>query len=173
MSPASELQPPAEGVLIRLARQARGLTPEAAAELTPIPIKGGRWRQIESGYERKNPPKRAYAPDLTLAHMAHAVGVTPERLEEAQRPEAADILREILRGEAELKPPSAPQSPTLEQELELGRRLLASTVRELGLSPDEADEAWRLAREDIVRSHRPPAPADSAPPVVRERRTGS
>lgn len=173
MSPASELQPPPEGVLIKLARQARGLTPEAAAELTPIQIKGGRWRQIESGYERKNPPKRAYAPDLTLAHMAHAVGVMPERLEEARRPEAADILREILRKEAERASQPHTPSPSLEQELELGRRLLASTVRELGLSPDEADEAWRLAREDIIRTHRPEGPAEAAPPVVRERRTGS
>lgn len=70
-------------------------------------------------------------------------------------------------------PPDPGRGPTLEQELELGRRLLASTVRELGLSPDEADEAWRLAREDIVRTHRPAEPSEGAPPVVRDRRTGT
>lgn len=171
MSPASELQPPPEGVLIRLARQARGLSPEAAAELTPIQIRGGRWRQIESGYERKTPPKRAYAPDLTLAHMAHTVGVTPERLEGTGRTEAAEILREIIRSETEATPP--PQgSPTLEQELELGARLLAAQVRELRLSPEAADEAWRRARERIIQTHQAEQATEGPPETPRSHRAG-
>lgn len=45
--------------------------------------------------------------------------------------------------------------PTLEQELEVARRVIAATAIELGLSPDEAAEAFRRAREDIVRRSRP------------------
>ncbi|WP_432589974.1 helix-turn-helix transcriptional regulator [Streptomyces sp. HD1123-B1] len=44
---------------------------------------------------------------------------------------------------------------TLSEELELARRLLLATVRELGLSPEEADEAWRQVRLDIEQSHMP------------------
>jgi hypothetical protein len=80
---------------------ARGLSPERAAELAPIRLGGARWRHIERGYEPKKPPKAVRAPDKTLAHMAYVVGVSPDRLEEAGRSIAAEILREILRQEAE------------------------------------------------------------------------
>jgi hypothetical protein len=87
--------PPPEADLIRLARQARGLSPEEAADQTPVRIKGFRWRQIENGYKgRPGASDPVRAPDKTLAHMAHTVGVTSARLEE-HRPEAARILREI------------------------------------------------------------------------------
>jgi hypothetical protein len=45
---------------------------------------------------------------------------------------------------------SSSSAPTLEQELELAGRLMAAQVRELGLSPEEADEAWRRAQERIA-----------------------
>lgn len=45
-------------------------------------------------------------------------------------------------------------SPTLEQELELAARLMAAQIRELGLSPDEAEEAWERARARIVDTHK-------------------
>ncbi|MEU8968060.1 helix-turn-helix transcriptional regulator [Streptomyces monashensis] len=89
-------KPSHEGELIRLARQARGLSPEEAADRTPIRIKGFRWRQIENGYKGKvgsSDPVRA--PAKTLAHMAYTVGVTPTRLTEVSRSDAAKILREI------------------------------------------------------------------------------
>lgn len=156
MGPGEELQPPREAVLIRLARQARGLSPEAAADLTPIRLRGGRWRQIESGYERKNPPKAVRAPDLTLAHMAHVVGVTPERLDEADRTSAAAILREILRAEADAAPAD---SPRLSPEEQLMRRVVGATARELELSPGQVDDVMRLVREDLEQGPRPmPAP---------------
>ncbi|MGW1039365.1 hypothetical protein [Streptomyces sp. NPDC002547] len=41
----------------------------------------------------------------------------------------------------------------LDQELELLRRAIAAMAKELGLSPDETDEAYRRARQDIERSH--------------------
>lgn len=87
--------PPPEADLIRLARQARGLSPEEAADRTPVRIKGFRWRQIETGYKgRVGASDIAKAPDKTLAHMAYTVGVSSGRLAE-YRPEAARILREI------------------------------------------------------------------------------
>jgi len=95
MAPDGPPKPPPEADLIRLARQARGLSPEEAAERTPVRIGGFRWRQIENGYKGKagaSPPVKA--PDKTLAHMAHTVGVTSARLAE-HRPGAAEILREI------------------------------------------------------------------------------
>jgi hypothetical protein len=40
----------------------------------------------------------ARAKPVTIAHMAYAVGLSPERLEsEGQNPEAAAILREVIR----------------------------------------------------------------------------
>jgi hypothetical protein len=95
--------PPAEAAIVRLAREAQGISPETAAERTPIRLGGMRWRQIERGYERLTPFKDAVAPDRTLAHMAHTVGVSPERLAEVGREGAAEILREILRQEEILR----------------------------------------------------------------------
>ncbi|MCR3732225.1 transcriptional regulator with XRE-family HTH domain [Streptomyces umbrinus] len=155
VGPAEELQPPREAVLIRLARQARGLSPEAAAELTPIRLRGGRWRQIENGYERKNPPKKVQAPDLTLAHMAHVVGVTPDRLEGVGRGPAAVILREILRAEADAAPAD---SPHLSPEERLMRRVVAAAARELELSPGQVDDVMRLVRQDLDQEPRATAP---------------
>lgn len=149
MSSADELQPPPEASLIQLARKARGLSPEKAAELTPIRLRGGRWRQIENGYERKNPPKPVRAPDLTLAHMAHVVGVAPERLEEAGRGDAAEILREILRQEAESEQESvyADLSDRYER-----------AVWEMALSEDDRRtliDLLRKGREQDERGRRP------------------
>ncbi|MFJ8140616.1 hypothetical protein [Streptomyces sp. NPDC096013] len=95
------ITPPPEAGLIRVARMARGLSPEAAALQTPIRLGGARWRHIERGYEPKRPPKKVRAPDTTLAHMAHVVGVSPDRLAEVGRETAAVVLREILRQHAE------------------------------------------------------------------------
>jgi hypothetical protein len=48
----------------------------------------------------------------------------------------------------------AGQPPTLSQELELAERLLAATIREMNLSPKEADEVWRRVRLKIEATHR-------------------
>lgn len=93
-------QPPREAVLIRLAREAAGIkAPEAAKEAG---MSAARWSQIELGYESRLGRYKPVRPkDATLAHMAFAVGVAPHRLEQADRPGAAEILREILRLRAE------------------------------------------------------------------------
>ncbi|MFJ5532374.1 hypothetical protein [Streptomyces sp. NPDC093261] len=87
--------PPPEAVLVRRARLARGLSTAQAASQATTRLGASRWGQIERGY--KNPGEPLRAPADTLAHMAHIVGLTPDRLEEAGRDDAADILREILR----------------------------------------------------------------------------
>lgn len=51
-------------------------------------------------------------------------------------------------------PEGEPDLPPLEQELELAQRLLAATIREMNLSPDEADEVWRRVRLEIEATHR-------------------
>lgn len=79
---------------------ARGLSPETAADRTPVRLGGGRWRHIEQGYTRRTPFTPTSAPAKTLAHMAHVVGVQPEQLDDVGRTDAAEILREIKRQEA-------------------------------------------------------------------------
>lgn len=80
-----------EAEFLRRARQARHLSiPAAAAEAG---ISHQRWGQIERS-------ERGRAPAETIAHMAHAVGISAERLG-ALRPgderlrEAAEVLEEI------------------------------------------------------------------------------
>ncbi|MBK3630400.1 hypothetical protein JHN59_37510 [Streptomyces sp. MBT49] len=50
----------------------------------------------------------------------------------------------------------APDAPPLERELALAQRLLAATIREMQLSPEEADEVWRRVRLEIEVTHRSP-----------------
>jgi hypothetical protein len=99
------LTPPPEADLIRIAREALGLKASAAvrrmAELSPpdAVITAAYWLEVEKGTGSRRGargvPARASA--ATLAHMAAAVGVTPERLSEAGRADAAEILAEITR----------------------------------------------------------------------------
>lgn len=90
--------PPPEAALIRVARQAAGLSIAAAAQAAIIDISLPRWSQIETGYEiRRGKAKPVRARDDTIAHMAYVTGVSPARLDQAGRPEAAEVLREIHR----------------------------------------------------------------------------
>lgn len=63
-------------------------------------------------------------------------------------------------------------APTLDQELELASRLMAAQVRELGLSPEDADEAWRRARRRIEQSHRPANSPESRPEAPARHQAG-
>jgi transcriptional regulator with XRE-family HTH domain len=117
----SRPSPPPEAALIRLARKAAGLTVSEAARRAGASMARGistsRWSQVENGYEVRagGEARRVEAEAGMLAHMAHAVGLTPERLEsEGLRPDAAGILREMLRGEAAGDSrPDAPRERTL------------------------------------------------------------
>lgn len=95
---------PAEGALIQRAMIRERLSARQAA--TKAGMSEGRWRQIVSGYQSargQHIPVTAPAP--TLAHMAKAVGLTPEDLTEAGRGDAADVLRDLAQTRPEPKPP--------------------------------------------------------------------
>jgi hypothetical protein len=143
---AHEAPAPPEASLIRVARQARGLSPEAAAALTPIRLGGSRWREIEKGYKGKDGKQRVKAPDLTLAHMAHVVGASPERLEEAGRRPAAEILREIIRQEAQAE--QEPMYADLSDRLERTAWEMPVSVEDRRLIVDMLREAKRQGRSE-------------------------
>lgn len=97
--------PPPEATLIRLARQAARIKMPAAARAAGISV--ARWSQIETGYEKRGglyKPISGTAP--TIAHMAHAVGLSPDRLEAAGRADAAEILSEVISQETAAEPAS-------------------------------------------------------------------
>jgi transcriptional regulator with XRE-family HTH domain len=100
--------PPPEASLLHRARESAEITMAEAAKTAGIT--DTRWSQIERGHERRkgiDVPARAKAG--TLARMARAIGISPERLEsEGQRPDAAEILREILRDD---RPATVPRNP--------------------------------------------------------------
>lgn len=115
MSPDVPSVPP-EAEVIRLARMTARLTPaEAAAKVRAAggKISDAYWRDTERGRGgRRGQPVPSRASDEKLAQMAHAVGVTPERLRAAARshPEgeararvvesAARVLGEMQRRDA-------------------------------------------------------------------------
>jgi transcriptional regulator with XRE-family HTH domain len=97
--------PTPEGQLIR---RVRGLTiPKLSIRNAAMRIgmSAEQWGYIERGYlpsRGGKPPQPFSPPAATLARMAYALEITPERLEsEGQRPDAAKILREILHHEVE------------------------------------------------------------------------
>lgn len=100
--------PPPEAALIRIAREARGLSHAEASERLTIQMGGRRWRQIEDGYESLRTEKRASAGDMQLAHMARVVGVKPEELEQVDRAGAAQVLRRILLEDSQEDVPGDP-----------------------------------------------------------------
>ena len=138
---------PAEASLIRIARQARGLSPEAAAQLVPIRLGGSRWREIEKGYKGAN-RQSVTAPHLTLAHMARVVGVSPERLDEVGRHTAAEILREILRQEAENEEAQEKPYADMSDRLERTAWEMPISVEDRKLIVDMLREAKAQGRRD-------------------------
>ncbi|MFJ9114415.1 hypothetical protein ACIRJO_02580 [Streptomyces sp. NPDC102394] len=96
--------PPAYGALIKLAREAKGWSPETAAKRMPYDFSGSSWRQIEAGYRGSGANrKRVPGKPSTVAAMAHTVGITSERLTEHHH-EAAEVLREMERQDAQQAP---------------------------------------------------------------------
>ncbi|WP_157834446.1 helix-turn-helix domain-containing protein [Mycobacteroides abscessus] len=91
--------PPPEAVLIkkrRLSIQPR-LSIRRAATLAEI--SEGRWRQIENGYQQVGAGTQveAQARPETLARMAKVVGATPAELTQADRDDAAQALRALIK----------------------------------------------------------------------------
>lgn len=99
---------PPEAQLVKLVRQAKGITAAKAAELAGGVIGPVRWRDIERGYGTTRgirTPSRAS--DRALAHMAFAVGISPDRLAATGRTAAADVLAEIMGQEQQPLRPDA------------------------------------------------------------------
>jgi hypothetical protein len=98
----TEPQRPPHGILIESARLAAGISLAQAVRLAGVAkdtwINTVRGRNGEGGEYRARP--------RTVARMARAAGVTPERLEtEGERPDAAAILREMDRAPLHSVPP--------------------------------------------------------------------
>lgn len=79
--------------------------------------------------------------------------LTSRGLDDALQWAHGSVLAVLDGGDPTPAAPAATEANTLSEELELARRLLGATVRELGLSPSEAEEAWQQVRQDITRSH--------------------
>ncbi|MEV7684525.1 helix-turn-helix domain-containing protein [Streptomyces bungoensis] len=95
--------PPSYGSLIRLAREAKGWSPETAAKHMAFDFSGSSWRQIEAGYRGRGANRKPVpGKPSTVAAMARTVGVTAARLQEHHR-DAAEILREMERQEAQAR----------------------------------------------------------------------
>lgn len=106
--------------------------------MTRIKLGGARWRQVERGYKTRDAPVRA--PAKTLAHMAHVVGISPERLTEVGRDDAAQILHEIQRQEAEQED----QAPAVYADMS---DRLESAVWEMDLSLEDRKMMIDLLRQ--------------------------
>jgi len=128
--------PPAEATLIRLVREASGLSPEAAAAKIRTRFSGSRWRQIEKGY-RRDSDSPVVAPHTTLAQMALVLGISPERLAETGRDDAVEILRELLRTDEADTPAPDPEAAPLADLEEWQQRVILNALDEKPRSPRE------------------------------------
>ena len=132
------------------------------------------WRQVSEAagisYEGLRSIRRGdYRPtELTARGLDVAFGWThgstitvlaggdPTLAEEAGPADDADDVPEVDRG--------------LSEELELAQRLVAATIREMKLSPAEADEVWRRVRQEIERTHA--GETEETPQNQQENRAG-
>lgn len=100
---------PRYGSVIELARKGAGLSMQRAADAAGI--SKATWIDSTRGYRRRGAEWETVEPKPeTIARMARAVGISPERLKtEGQHPEAAEILAEIQRTQPALQRPAAPR----------------------------------------------------------------
>jgi transcriptional regulator with XRE-family HTH domain len=126
--------PPGYGTLIKVAREAQGLSPESAAAKMPFRFSGSTWRQIEAGYRGRGANRRPVSTKAsTLAAMARTVGLTADRLEEHHR-EAAAVLREMELQNAQQSPPMPAALSTAPPHV---RRMIEAALEDV----DPADRA--------------------------------
>ncbi len=142
-SPSDAPRPTPEAALIRRVRE--GLCPRlpVAEAAKRAGISAETWGAVERGYRkprRDQPPIRVIPTAQTLAHMAHAVGLTPADLEKVDREDAAAILAEMQ---------GAPEVASIK--LDRGR-MWFTVPAEL---PDEDREVIRRWAEEMAeRLHR-------------------
>ncbi|MFF3884121.1 hypothetical protein [Streptomyces sp. NPDC001914] len=134
--------PPPEATLIRLVREASGLSPETAAARMETRFSGSRWRQIERGW-RGDSGTPVIAPDVTLAQMAFTLGISADRLADTGRDKAVEILREMEQSKV---PPPAPIQETAEPLAQLEEWQQKVILNALDERPRSAREKALLLR---------------------------
>lgn len=88
-----------EGALLRKARQRLSPKVSIATAAKRAGVSAENWGHVERGYQsmgRNQAPRIVIPPADTLAHMAHAVSVSPDELLDIDRPDAAELLSDIL-----------------------------------------------------------------------------
>lgn len=154
--------PPPEATLIRLVREAAGLSPETAAARMEVKFSGSRWRQIEKGY-RTDSGTKVHAPDTTLAQMAWTLGITSDRLAETGRHAAVEILREMERSKAPATTP-APEAEPLADLAEWQQTVILNALDERPRSAREKALLLRtLAAKIEAQAAQEQAPAGGPP----------
>jgi hypothetical protein len=151
------MDPPAptpEGKLIRRVREVAipKLSIRVAADR--IGMSAENWGYVERGYRpsRNGEPAQPLTPIAgTLARMAHALGISPERLaDEGQRPDAAAMLRE-MRPREEADPatglPAVSDRPGVSIRIPPGQVV---TITLPGLTAIRIDTAARVAAIDGI-----------------------
>jgi hypothetical protein len=138
-------------------------------------------RRIELGKKWKQVYTEAGVTHQTLNRWrnGHPVALLTERALERALEWAPGAREAIVAGREPTPLDEAPSdtlhiSPTLEQELELAARLMAAQVQALGLSPEEAEEAWRRAQEAVTQSHlaSPESTPEAHPEASRRHHAG-
>ncbi|MFF9238452.1 hypothetical protein ACF1AY_16170 [Streptomyces sp. NPDC014776] len=154
--------PPPEATLIRLVREAAGLSPETAAARMEIKFSGSRWRQIERGW-RKDSNTPVIAPDITLAHMAFTLGITSDRLAETGRGEAVEILREMERSKAPTPEPP-PEAGAFAELEEWQQKVILNALDERPRSAREKALLLRTLAAKIEAQEKEAAAAEPSAP---------
>lgn len=135
-------QPP-EGALLELARKRHRPKKSVPAMAALAGMSETRWRQIEKGY--LTPSAGTYAPVRapaeTLARMAYAAHVTPDKLREVDRADAADAYERLM-GTADDAPPL--EATKIEVE---GFEALEIAVK--GTPPEHRELALRIALKAV------------------------
>jgi hypothetical protein len=135
--------PTPEGRLIAAAAKRGNFSIRKAAERAGLSY--GRWRQITSGVQNVSPGQYAAVrnvPANTIARMATAVGLAPERVEtEGRRPDAAQIMRS---GDVHLPALAAvPPEPVMPPDENLPPILR-------GIDPHEAEPFLKAVEKDLT-----------------------
>lgn len=155
--------PPSYTALIRLAREAKGWSPEVAASHMPFRFSGSSWRQIEAGFRGRDRKPVSTKPS-TLAAMAKTVGVSAERLQE-HHADAAAILKEMELQDAQAQGPMPEVLRTAPKHV---RRMIDAALEDVD-PRDRADVLREMAADyEAVMQHRARQPGGPQ----RPRRTG-
>ncbi|MEU6491134.1 helix-turn-helix domain-containing protein [Streptomyces sp. NPDC046984] len=135
------------------------------------------WRQVADAAGISYTALRAirrgeYRPtELTARGLDEALRWAPDslmRVLEGGAPTPIEQQHEGARVDATEEAPLTRTGGATEQELELLRRAITALAKELRLSPDEAEEAFRRARRDIERPR--PRESDDPPEGASRRR---